>query len=185
MAKAIILGLISLAVFVAAAFSSRKSERKWVVAIWWIVFAIGFVFHIIALFQSWNDSQRMVRIEYQEVAHYSANGNKSGSVNGVPLVRTPINDWDRDILTRREDGHPVWKCTYGAKDACEVVIQKMPKYPFSYYALALCKRESNDSTWKKDAQKALSILERTTTLKDHHPDHDRVLKDVRKLLDGV
>lgn len=181
MAKAIIFGLISFATFVAAAFSSRTSERRWIIVIWWIVFSTACFFQIMALFQNWKDSQRMERLEYQDVAHYNAAGNKSGLVSGVPMVGTPINNWSRRFMTR-EDGHPVWKCTDSTRDACEVVIQKIPIYPFSYYALALCKRESNDPSWESDARKALSILKKTTALKDHHHDHDKVLKDVRKLL---
>jgi hypothetical protein len=181
MAKAIIFGFISIATFIAAAFSQRTSERKYVKNIWWAAFAIGLIFHVMALFQSWNDSQRLELIEYQDVAHYSAAGNKSGSVIGVPMKRTPINNWDKGFMTR-EDGHPIWKCADGARDACEVVMKRMPTYPFSYYVMALCKREENDPSWKNDARQALLILKKTTALKDHHPDHDRVLTDVRKLL---
>jgi hypothetical protein len=46
-------------------------------------------------------------------------------------------------------------------------------YPFTYYVLALCKKETNDP-------KALSIFIKTTAVKDHHPDHDRVLENVKK-----
>ena len=181
MAKAIIFGIISLFAFVAAAFSSRTSKRKWIVGLWWIAFAIGFVFQIMALFQGWSENQRIEKIEYQDVAQYSASGNKSGSVEGVPIVRTPINNWDKRFMIR-EDGHPVWKCSNEIKGICRDVIQKMPMYPFTYYVLALCKKESNDPSWESDARKALSIFIKTTAVKDHHPDHDRVIGDVKKIL---
>ena len=33
--------------------------------------------------------------KYQEISLYSAMGNKSGKVDGVDMVRTPINDWNK------------------------------------------------------------------------------------------
>jgi hypothetical protein len=119
MAKAIIFGIISLFAFITAAFSSRTSKRKWIVGLWWIAFVIGFVFQIIALFQGWSENQRIEKMEYQDVAQYSASGNKSGSVEGVPIVRTPINNWDKKFMIR-EDGHPVWKCSNELKGICRV-----------------------------------------------------------------
>lgn len=181
MAKTIIFGMISLAAFIAAAFASRTSERRWVIWVWWGAFAIGFLFQIMSLFQSWEDNQRVERLEYQDIAHYNALGNISGSVNGVPIVGTPINNWSKDFMTR-EDGQPIWKCNNEVKDSCSEVIHKLPLYPFSYYALALCKKESNDQSWESDAKKALSILKITAAVEDHHSDHDKVLKDVKKLL---
>ena len=181
MAKAVIFGIISLLAFVAAAFSSRTSKRRGIIVIWWVAFIIGFVFHIMSLFQGWSENQRIERVEYEEIAQYSASGNKSGSVNGMPIVRTPINNWSSDFMLR-EDGRPVWLCSNEVKGICSDVTQKMPMYPFSYYVLALCKKETNDPSWEADAKKAFSIFTKTTVVKDHHPDHDRVLKDVKRLL---
>jgi len=41
---------------------------------------------------------------------------------------------------------------------------------------------NGDPSWRATAEKAVSILEFTTTLADHNPDHDVVLRDLREML---
>ena len=108
-------------------------------------------------------------------------GNKSVKWNTIPLVRTPINDWNKKYA-HYEDGQIIFVCDPGAKKACREVIDKMPSYPFAYYFLAKCLKEENDNSWVEMAKKAKEILEFTTQLEGHHTDHENVLRDVNNLL---
>ena len=120
-------------------------------------------------------------LEFQDISHYNAMGNKSGKWNTIPWVGTPINDWNKKYA-HYEDGQIIFVCKPGAKKACREVIDKMPSYPFAYYFLAKCLKEENDNSWVEMAKKAKEILEFTTQLEGHHTDHENVLRDVNNLL---
>jgi len=119
--------------------------------------------------------------KFQDISLYNAMGNKSGKWNTIPLVRTPINDWNKKYA-HYEDGQIIFVCDPGAKKACREVIDKMPSYPFAYYFLAKCLKEENDNSWVDMAKKAKEILEFTTQLEGYNTDHENVLRDVKNLL---
>jgi hypothetical protein len=119
--------------------------------------------------------------EYQEASTYNASGNKSGKVAGIPMVPTPIDDWNKDFVSRRE-GDLVCTCNASALEQCHSVIQKLPAYPFAYYFLAVCQKQNGDPAWKLNAEKANRILARTTRIPGCHSDHVRVLESTIKLL---
>ena len=48
-------------------------------------------------------------LRYQDVALYNAIGNKSGTLNGIPFVKTPINDWSQHFMTR-DNGNIQFAC---------------------------------------------------------------------------
>lgn len=64
----------------------------------------------------------------------------------------------------------------------EAVIVAQPKFPFSYYALAICHRSRGDTAWRSYATKATEILKKTTTIDGHHSGHDLALHDLEQLL---
>lgn len=119
--------------------------------------------------------------KYQDISLYNAMGNKSGKVNGVNIVRTVINDWNKKYAYY-DNGQIIFKCEPGAKEVCLKVINKMPTYPFSYYFLAKCLKEENDSLWVEMAQKAKTILQKTTQIAGHKADHDDALKEITNWL---
>jgi hypothetical protein len=120
-------------------------------------------------------------LKYEEVSIYNATGNKSAKVNGVPIVRTTIDDWDKKFILRK-DGKLLIKCDSSAINACIKVINKVPSYPFAYYFLAVCQKINGNELWKKNAEQAKLIFDKTVTFPNHHPDHDLILKDVNELL---
>lgn len=126
-------------------------------------------------------SQHIEQIDYKEMSEYDCTGNKSGKVGTIPMVRTPINDWNEDFVTRNQ-GKIVCKCNASAIEQCKSVIKKLPIYPFSYYFLATCLKEVKNRSWRQYANKAKSILEKTTKIPGHHSDHDLILDEVDKLL---
>jgi hypothetical protein len=120
-------------------------------------------------------------LKSQDIAKYSATGNRSAAVIGVRIVPTPIDDWSTAFVSRTE-GSLIFRCEPAAIAASRAVIEKLPSYPFSYYLLAQCLRENGDPAWKGIAKTARSIFRKTTRLPDHHPDHDLALRAVEMML---
>ena len=128
--------------------------------------------------------EKIKHIEYTEVSKYNAGGNKSGGVNNVRFVPTPIDDWNRGYVNFRTDGGIDFKCNDDAIEKCRSVIEKEPLYPFSYYFLAKCLKDKQDSKWREYALKARQIIQETTVIPGHHKHHDEILKDVNGLLNS-
>ncbi len=51
-------------------------------------------------------------------------------------------------------------------------IQRFELYPFPYYVLAICQQKHNQPEWQANMAKTYKIVSVTTTLPDHHQDHD-------------
>jgi len=125
--------------------------------------------------------QKADRLQYYDIAHYNAIGNKSAKVAAIPLVATPINDWS-ELFVIRSKGKIGFDCSPEGVDACKAVIERMPLYPFSYYFLAKCFKEEKDPLWREYALKAQRILKETTAFPSHHGDHDLAFKEIGELL---
>ena len=129
---------------------------------------------------------------YREYALYGASGLKSGGkgvrISGINGYRisdpTPLEDWNKDF-TSRSEGKISCNCTPAAISTCKSVIEKFPQCPFAYYFLSLCLKERGDSSWRGYAEKARSILQKTTSVENHSKDHDLILGEVNKLFAGV
>ena len=104
-----------------------------------------------------------------------------GSVIGVRMVPTPIDDWAAGFLSRPH-GELTFQCVSTSIAACRTVIGKLPTFPFGYDFLALCLKENGNSEWRLAAKTARSILRKTTQLPIHHADHNLALDGVEKLL---
>jgi len=150
-----------------------------------IIIAVLGILALVSYFYAQGRIQRLTSkidlLEYQDVSAYSATGNKSAKVMGVPMVPTPIVDWSKDFVARQDDKIDA-ACSSLAIKKCELVIQKLPSYPFAYYFLALCQKKKQNPKWKQNAVKAKLILDKTTRIPGHHPDHDCVLAEVSRML---
>ena len=62
-------------------------------------------------------------------------------------------------------------------DVLNQAVAMNPKFPFSYYYRALCERLLM-LPWKSDIASAKRILLITTTIPDHNPNHDEILKAI-------
>lgn len=69
-------------------------------------------------------------------------------------------------------------CTNTSIDRLRRVIDEYPTYPFSHYWMAYCLREKGEVGWQEIAERAKSILERTTSIAGHHSSHDQALSNV-------
>jgi hypothetical protein len=118
---------------------------------------------------------------YQEFALYNAQGFKKGfALNGITANPSPLDDWDKDFISRSE-GKIICRCIPTAIQKCKSVIDKFPQYPFSYYFIACCLKEKGNQSWVWYANKAKDIFEKTTKLPNHHSDHDLIFAELKIL----
>ncbi len=75
-----------------------------------------------------------------------------------------------------------FNCGAEAESIYNDVTQKYPDFPFSYYELAFCKRQRNESDWRDYAEKAVNILKWTTQVGGHKPEHDVALSELKEYL---
>lgn len=73
-------------------------------------------------------------------------------------------------------------CTSTSRNKFETTIQEFPKFPFSYYAIAVCLRANGDKIWRTYAEKAVEIFKRTTTISGHNSQHDQAFLELEKYL---
>lgn len=76
-------------------------------------------------------------------------------------------------------------CEPDALEKDRRAIQKFPKFPFTYYALAYCLQKQGSPEWRAYAEQAAMILQQTTSISGHQEIHDQTLAYLRKLLSGV
>lgn len=62
------------------------------------------------------------------------------------------------------------------------VIKEFPDFPFSYFALASCKKQRNESDWNYYAKRALEIVKWTTTIGGHKKEHDSIINYLEDIL---
>lgn len=68
--------------------------------------------------------------------------------------------------------------------ACKEVIKIEPKFPFSYFVLAVNYKEKDMIIWKDYALKGVSIFEKTTKIEGHNTHHLQCLETLRKMLNS-
>jgi hypothetical protein len=89
------------------------------------------------------------------------------------------------ITSRTESGAASgveYNCDAQSQQKYLQAIALNPDYPFSYYALATCQKQSNDSGWLQNAKKALAIFQITTTIDGHSYWQDAGLQETTVLL---
>ncbi|MBD3258294.1 hypothetical protein GF377_07660 [candidate division GN15 bacterium] len=118
--------------------------------------------------------------DYQYFSQLSGNGVQVYG-NGAVVLSTDISEFISPALERVEGGMMA-KCN----DTCIQTLQRLidiePNFPFSYYFLAVCLYDSGDSGWKRYAERAIDMFEKTTSLSGHHRDHDAALAHLKAML---
>lgn len=87
----------------------------------------------------------------------------------------------KGCYVKKEDGYYP-NCGVEVEEKYKKVIESFPKFPFSYYGLALCLEEKGDKSWKVYAEKAVEIFKKTTSISGHNVNHDQCLKILQDLL---
>jgi len=117
---------------------------------------------------------------YSYVARLDIRGTTGVAGRGLTET-TPISKLMKHALVE-EKGKLLVKCDTKSTETYYQVISKFPRFPFSYYALAVCLHKQKDDSWKEYAMKAIEILDNTTILSDHNQNHEEALKELKGLL---
>lgn len=120
-------------------------------------------------------------LDLQAIAGYNVFGNTSGKFNGVPVVRTPLNDWSVSFVSR-EHGNLIWKCDEKTEQLCHAALLRVPRFPFAHFFLAVGMKQKGDQSWRHEAEIAAEVFGKTTKLAQHSSDHDEFLKATEALL---
>lgn len=75
-----------------------------------------------------------------------------------------------------------YKCDPASQEKFIKAIDFNPDYPFSYYALAVCKMDEGGNEWIEYGEKALEILQITTQIGGHNSEHDTALENLIEYL---
>ncbi|MBK8702696.1 MAG: hypothetical protein IPN33_03160 [Saprospiraceae bacterium] len=120
-------------------------------------------------------------IEYSDMAELDIFGlGKFKGGFGI-TISSPLNDMMKKAL-KEEEGQILVITGEEAKLTVGKIIQEFPRFPFGYYAKACILFEEKDAAWRKYANQAVEILEKTTMIHGHHDHHDQVLTKLRSLL---
>ena len=122
-----------------------------------------------------NDIVRRKLVEYGDIAKLNADGStgivkKGGGLSGGDTEITPKAK--KMWIYSGENGntrHP--KCDRDGMQQAKRLTNEHPRFPFSHYVLAACRRAENDAAWVTSAQRALDILEFTTQVPSHNRHH--------------
>jgi hypothetical protein len=118
--------------------------------------------------------------EYSEVASYNCIG-VTGKVGYGLIESSGISELLKGSYEKKDD-----KIFFKFDDLSILkykrVISEYPKFPFSYYVTAMALKEKGDPKWKEYADKAVELLNKTTQIVGHNPNHDEVLKILQQTI---
>ena len=120
-------------------------------------------------------------LDYSDVAMLTING--SEFIGGAVKFNSPLTRILEGTFTEISPNRFRRVCTKEALGKYRQAIRDFPRFPFSHYWLALCLRDSGDSTWRTPAASARSIFEKTTRISGHAIAHDQALADLLQLLE--
>ena len=63
------------------------------------------------------------------------------------------------------------------------VAESHPTFPFAHSGLTECAFRAGDDSWRQHTDSTLEILEHTTRINGHHPQHDEVYQLLRSRLE--
>ena len=118
--------------------------------------------------------------EYAYVASLYPDGSDQ-HVNYPLTISGPLYDMLKGTYQLTGDNF-FYKCDSKSLEVFKQVIQQEPEFPFSYFALAVCGKQSGTKDWITYAEKGLQIVQITTRVGVHKPEHDQVLQYLTKML---
>ncbi|MDP3729716.1 MAG: hypothetical protein Q8R26_03160 [bacterium] len=89
---------------------------------------------------------------------------------------------------KKDENHLItytYKCDEKSREKYQKAITFIPDFPFTYFALMSCDFKKGDPAWIPNAEKALEIFSITTTLPNHHRQHDEALRVLQEILKPV
>ncbi|MCK5579668.1 MAG: hypothetical protein KAJ18_00180 [Candidatus Omnitrophica bacterium] len=124
-----------------------------------------------------------------DVKNYShvARLHMNGSIYDVGSQLISTSSLSRVLIgtIERLDGAQDYRCDEESIAKYHEAVEVNSRFPFSYYALAKCYSLKNDKRFYEYLEKAIEILEITTTIDGHTSYHDGVLESLRKVKEQV
>ena len=74
--------------------------------------------------------------------------------------------------------------TDSALNYCDTVITKYPNFPYGHFCMAAILQARKNPMWTKYAKQAISLFEITTKFEIHNPNHDEILSELKRVLNG-
>jgi len=142
---------------------------------------VGIIGLALILISTMRLNKQIDALDYTVVARY----NRLGLIGNVKPPLTETTDISRslqEIVWLEGDKIKIKSCGPEAIQKLDEFIKTFPKFPLGYYFKAKCLQYNGDPSWRANAEKAVNILGLTTTLADHHSDHDAVLRELREIL---
>ena len=122
---------------------------------------------------------------YGNVAKLNMIGLTGIAGNGIHEENWVLSELEDAYNYEQRDGetHASIRCDKNAIAFFEKAAEINPDFPFSFFALAICKAKREEEDWKRYAEKAVAIFEHTTEISGHHENHDWALKGLREMLE--
>lgn len=118
---------------------------------------------------------------YSDIAKMDITGNP-GIVGVNPVsVTTPISRKLSGVF-KEENDQKIFTCNEDDLQKYREVIEEFPRFPFSYYMLAVCYNRADNEDWKLLAKEAVSIFEKTTLITGHNEFHDKAMQNLLQAL---
>lgn len=166
----------------------QKQNRIWGI-ISLVLIIVGGLFSFVVFLNNSRRSEEMQRRLFRvdqdlEYAQRCSNEAKLDFYGGERIYG--LGMYSTDILynsllgTYTENG--IFNCGEEYEIKYKDTIKQFPKFPFAYYALALCKEKENDASWKGYAESAVDIFKCTTQIGGHKPTHDEAFSQLKFLL---
>ncbi|TQV85180.1 hypothetical protein FKG94_03045 [Exilibacterium tricleocarpae] len=174
---------------------SFMTYSSWVSAFQWVGL-IGAICALISFVGIWYcgnkasaEQQRKILVlerstdilaQFGEIAMLGMHGSEY-AIPSVIKVSTPLTqslEGTYDVL----DGRLQYRNTDESLEILLNSARQFPDFPFSHYAIAYILYQRDDASWREHAEKSLEILEKTTTIPNHNPDHDKILAELKSEL---
>jgi uncharacterized protein YoxC len=118
--------------------------------------------------------------DYSEISKMDFSGSPYNLAPPLQYSSTLIRMFEGCYEKKENAYYP--RCGDEVEETYKKVIEKFPKFPFSYYGLALCLKDKGDKSWKTYAEKAINIFKKTTSIDGHNEQHDEALRRLQNLL---
>ncbi len=118
-------------------------------------------------------------LDYQEISTWDFEGNvtkKAGE--GISLKSGgALANWTNEYITFNNN-EIQYSCNEKAIEYYLGVLKKYSLYPFPYFIISECQKKKNNPDWETYRERALELVKKTTTIPNHHPDHDWLLAEL-------
>jgi hypothetical protein len=175
--------------------STIVANTSWVTLFQWLSLT-GSILAVVSLVGLWVftgrvDQEKELQIQrLQSVTEAVRGFSDIATLNpaGLPFRERSGIRYDSPLSTALRDLYVTTDSTINFKLGLEFeprykrIVEQFPRFPFAYVALAESMRYRGDSSWREYAQKAVSILEKTTTIDGHDRSHDDALATMRDYL---